>query len=177
MKLTTKKCIFCALSVVLNSLFFFLQAKGQIKDEYEGLSKTERLQKLKAVINQNPCDSRVHQAYIHHYGIGVSGLEQEYIDWMKKFPNIGEIQLAIGETFLEANNYKKATYYLEIAVKLNPKLTSGWISLSQIADIEKGYEMEINYLKKGVNANRTDPEILFNMLMRSNRQKEWFFRG
>ncbi len=115
---------------------------------------------LRSTVESNPGDLTAHQAYIKAVGVTDAGIEKQYEDWMQKFPSTATIPFALGDAFANAESPKAKPWLLK-AVAVDPKFGKAYMDLWLDSDRWGDFVTGRKYLRLGVEANPSDPDLSF----------------
>lgn len=122
--------------------------------------KDEGLIEAKANVEKDMYNVEKHRAYIFKLGLKNPELYKQYAQWMLKYPQIGEIPLALGMVHHKPD-VAKSTQYLLKAVAINPKLTKAWSILYTNAIVSGDMDKAKYYIEKAI---ATDPKDVMNRI-------------
>jgi len=146
------------LFAVLLSCYSFKVSAQQKKNEI--ITDSVQLEKLKAHVEEQMDNLKVHDAYIKALGIENPELEKQYNVWMAKHPQSSIIPYAIAKGYLDHESPKARPYLLK-AVALNPKFTEAWGGLWIDGERWGDFEVSRGYLAKATESDPSNPNYAF----------------
>ena len=134
------------------------------------LTKEQKIKQLKTLVDNDPSFYMASSWYIELVGIADSAdLEKQYAIWMKKFPTITALPLALGRALADENNAKAKLYFKEV-LKIDPKSNDAWRGLYLFAYFENDRVAETEYIRQGTIANPEDAGLAYTYARRFDKE-------
>jgi thiol-disulfide isomerase/thioredoxin len=150
-----------ALGVLIAVLLFFNSVAGFAqRGKTEVITDPAQLAKLKAAVEASVDSAKVHLAYIKAMGTENPQLENQYAQWMNKYPKSAMVPYAIAKAYLDEESPKAKPYLLK-AVAIDPKFTEAWGGLWSDGERWGDFTVSRGYLAKAAASDLSNPNYAF----------------
>lgn len=148
-------------SVLIATLLFFNPFNGFAqRAKTEVVTDPAQLAKLKTAVEASMDSPKVHQAYIKAMGTENPKLENQYTQWMKKYPKSAMVPYAIAKAYLDEESPKAKPYLLKV-VAIDPKFTEAWGGLWIDGERWGDFTVSRGYLAKAAASDPSNPNYAF----------------
>lgn len=153
----------CAVSIILLVMACSIIEQAVAQPVRHGAASADEIEKAKAVAEANPNSLNGFKAYINTLGLNNPLLVAQYKIWMKKYPGNGNIPLAFGTAYYNAE-MPQAKEYLLKAAAMEPQNANIWYMLAADAAMRGQNNLSVEYRRKAAFTKPSDADYALSYL-------------